>query len=64
MGAAARACRINALDLRQTHSAIRIYRSLMQLPIQISLHGILRSNVLYESIREEAENLDRTTNTS
>lgn len=31
----------------------------MQIPLQISLHGIKRSNALYNSIREKAEKLDR-----
>jgi ribosomal subunit interface protein len=30
----------------------------MQLPLQISLHGIRRSNALYERIREKAAKLD------
>ena len=31
----------------------------MQIPLQISLHGIEQSNALYNSIREKAEKLDR-----
>lgn len=31
----------------------------MQIPLQISLHGIERSNALYNSVREKAEKLDR-----
>lgn len=31
----------------------------MQIPLQISLHGIEHSNALYNSIREKAEKLDR-----
>jgi len=31
----------------------------MQIPLQISLHGIEHSNALYEAIREKAEKLDR-----
>jgi ribosomal subunit interface protein len=31
----------------------------MQLPLQISLHGIRRSNALYESIHQKAKKLDR-----
>lgn len=31
----------------------------MQIPLQISLHGIRRSNTLYNAIREKAEKLDR-----
>jgi ribosomal subunit interface protein len=31
----------------------------MQIPLQISLHGIAHSNALYEAIREKAEKLER-----
>jgi ribosomal subunit interface protein len=31
----------------------------MQIPLQISLHGITHSNALYDAIRERAEKLDR-----
>jgi ribosomal subunit interface protein len=31
----------------------------MQIPLQISLHGIKRSDALYNAIREKAEKLDR-----
>lgn len=31
----------------------------MQIPLQISLHGIKHSNALYNAIREKAEKLDR-----
>jgi ribosomal subunit interface protein len=31
----------------------------MQIPLQISLHGIGHSNALYEAIREKAARLDR-----
>ncbi len=35
------------------------YRGLMQIPLQISLHGIRPSDALYNAIREKAEKLDR-----
>jgi ribosome-associated translation inhibitor RaiA len=31
----------------------------MQIPLQISLHGIRRSNTLYNAVRARAEKLDR-----
>src|SRR5512134_1458650 len=31
----------------------------MQIPLQISLHGIARSNALYNAIREKADKLER-----
>jgi ribosome-associated translation inhibitor RaiA len=31
----------------------------MQIPLQISLHGIASSNALYNAIREKAEKLER-----
>ena len=31
----------------------------MQIPLQISLHGIEHSNALYQAIREKAEKLER-----
>jgi ribosomal subunit interface protein len=40
-------------------TAARRYPACMQIPLQISLHGMAHSNALYNAIREKAEKLER-----
>src|SRR3970040_1513381 len=47
------------IDLRQERRRAARYLLFMQIPLQISLHGIEHSNALYNAIREKAESLDR-----
>jgi ribosomal subunit interface protein len=46
-------------DLAQGRRAAGRYAGFMQLPLQISFHGIEHSNALYDAIREKAEKLER-----
>jgi len=50
---------IGRIDPAQPEGASGHYRKAMQIPLQISFHGIEHSNALYDAIREKAEKLER-----
>jgi ribosomal subunit interface protein len=47
------------IDLRQAARVPPGYVEVMQIPLQITFHGIQHSDALYSAIREKAEKLDR-----
>jgi ribosome-associated translation inhibitor RaiA len=48
-----------SLDLRQTRSASCRYGGCMEIPLQISFHGVQHSEALASTIRDKARGLDR-----
>ena len=53
-GAAAR-----GLDRDQRTGARTVHDGRMQIPLQISFHGVAHSDALHEAVRKKAEKLDR-----